>query len=118
VSAAAIGTHAVDVPPELAPLGSGYLSASVVSPGRTLRLAGALDAADAGALADVIDEHFPGDLRADLADLSFVDIAGIHALLGGGGRRVTITRASRPVRRLLSVLGEHTIPGVEIAATD
>lgn len=107
--------HAVDVTPDLAALGrSGYLSAALLRPRHALRLTGALDSVDAGSLAALVDEHFDRHLELDLADLSFVDMAGIRALLGTNGRSVTITKASRPVRRLLGVLGWDDLPGLEL----
>jgi hypothetical protein len=38
--------------------------------------------------------------------------AGLRALLGTNGRSVTITKASKPVRRLLGVLGWEDLPGL------
>jgi ABC-type transporter Mla MlaB component len=107
--------HGVEVTPELAALGrSGYLSAALVRPRDALRLTGALDSVDAGPLAALVDEQFDDYLELDLADVSFVDVAGIRALLGTNGRSVTITKASRPVRRLLGVLGWDELLGGEV----
>jgi ABC-type transporter Mla MlaB component len=108
-------SHDVDVSLELSALGrSGYLAAGLVRPGNTLRLTGALDSVDADVLAAVVDEQFGAHLELDLADLSFVDVAGIRALLGANGRSVTITKASAPVRRLLGVLGWDDVPGIDV----
>jgi ABC-type transporter Mla MlaB component len=108
--------HAVDVSPELAEVGRvGYFAASRVLPGPTLRLAGELDFACADALAGVLDAHYHGTLRLDLADLGYVDGAGLRALRGRTGQHLTITSASQPVRRLLGLLGWDTDPGIEIA---
>jgi ABC-type transporter Mla MlaB component len=107
--------HGVDVTPELAALGrSGYLSAALIRPRDALRLTGALDSVDAGPLATLVDVQFDRHLELDLADLSFVDVAGIRALLGTSGRPVTIAKASRPVRRLLGVLGWDDLAGIEV----
>ncbi len=106
--------HDVDLSSELAALGrSGSLSAARVGPDQTLRLTGVLDLVDADRLATLLDAHFKESLRADLADVSFIDMAGIKALVGAG-RSLTITRASRPVRRVLEVLGRDALPGVEL----
>jgi ABC-type transporter Mla MlaB component len=108
--------HGVDVSPELAEVGRvGYLAASRVLPGPTLRLSGELDFGCAEAIAGVLDAHYHGTLRLDLADLSYVDVAGLRALRGKNRQRLTITSASQPVRRLLELLGWDTEPGIEIA---
>jgi ABC-type transporter Mla MlaB component len=108
--------HEVDVSPELAQVGRvGYLAASRVFPGPTLRLCGELDFGCAEALAGVLDAHYHGTLRLDLADLVYVDVAGLRALRGKNGQRLTITSASQAVRRLLGLLGWDTDPGIEIA---
>jgi len=111
-----IDAHGVDISPELAEVGRvGYFAASLVLPGPTLRLAGELDFACADALAGVLDAHYHGTLRLDLADLGYVDVAGLRALRGKRGQRLTITSASQPMRRLLVLLGWDTDPGIEIA---
>jgi ABC-type transporter Mla MlaB component len=109
-------SHGVDVSPELAQVGRvGYLAASRVLPGPTLRLCGELDFGCAEALAGVLDAHYHGTLRLDLADLGYVDVAGLRALRGRKGQQLTITSASQPVRRLLELLGWDTDPAIELA---
>jgi ABC-type transporter Mla MlaB component len=111
-----VESHEVDVSPELARLGRvGYLAASRVFPGPILRLCGELDFACAEALSGVLDAHYHGTLRLDLEDLAYVDVAGLRALRGKSGQRVTITAASAQVRSLLALLGWDTDPGIEIA---
>jgi anti-anti-sigma factor len=108
--------HTVDVSPELAAIGrDGCLSAARVGTGRTLRLAGELDHASADVLASVLEAHFHGTLRLDLADLRYVDVSGMRVLRGRKGQRLEIVGASRPVRRLLSLLAWDTDPGVAVA---
>jgi ABC-type transporter Mla MlaB component len=108
--------HEVDIAPELAQVGRvGYLAASHVLPGPTLRLSGELDFGCATALAEVLDGHHHGTLRLDLADLRYVDVAGLRALRGKKGERMAITAASQPVKSLLALLGWDTDPGIEIA---
>jgi ABC-type transporter Mla MlaB component len=108
--------HGVDVSPELAQVARvGYLAASRVLPGPTLRLCGELDFECAEAIANVLDAHYHGTLRLDLADLVYVDVAGLRALRGKNGQRLTITSASQPVRRLLGLLGWDTDPEIAIA---
>jgi anti-anti-sigma regulatory factor len=108
-------SHGVDVSPELAQLGRvGYLAASRVLPGPILRLCGELDFECAEAVAAVLDAHYHGTLRLDLAELGYVDLDGLRALRGKKGQRLTITSASEAVRRLLGLLGWDTDPEIEI----
>jgi anti-anti-sigma regulatory factor len=110
--------HGVDVSPELAALGrDGALAAARVRPQGTLRLAGELDFGSAQALADVLDAHFHGPLRMDLADLTFADVAGMRALRGRKGQDLTIAGASVPVKRLVALLGWDTDPALELVET-
>jgi ABC-type transporter Mla MlaB component len=109
-------SHGVDVSPELAQVGRvGYLAASRVLPGPTLRLCGELDFGCAEAVAGMLDAHYHGTLRLDLAELGYVDVAGLRALRGKNSQHLTITSASQPVRRLLGLLGWDTDPAIEIA---
>jgi ABC-type transporter Mla MlaB component len=111
-----VESHGVDVSPELAQVGRvGYLAASRVLPGPILRLCGELDFECAEAIAGVLDAHYHGTLRLDLAELAYVDVAGLRALRGKNGRCVAITSASQPVRKLLGLLGWDTDPAIEIA---
>jgi ABC-type transporter Mla MlaB component len=114
----AAAVHAVDAAPELAAIGrDGCLAAAVVRASGTIRLAGELDYGCAKALADVLDGHFHGPLRLDLADLSYIDVAGMRALRGHKRQHLTIAAASESVRRLLGLLAWDTEPGIEIVAT-
>jgi anti-anti-sigma regulatory factor len=107
--------HTVDLSPELAALSqTGALWGARIEKGRVLRLAGDLDYDCADALAAVLDAHFHGPLRLDLADLEFVDVAGMRALRGHKGQQLTIAGASPPVRRLLGLLGWDTDPSVQV----
>jgi ABC-type transporter Mla MlaB component len=106
--------HRVDLAPELAAIGrDGGLAAARVRPD-TLRLAGELDFGSAQDLAEVLQAHYHGRLDLDVADLSFVDVAGLRALRGRTGQRLRIAGASQTVRRLLGLLAWDTDPGVEI----
>jgi anti-anti-sigma regulatory factor len=108
--------HGVDVSPELAQVGRvGYLSAARVLPGPILRLCGELDFGCAEAVGRTLDAHYHGTLQLDLADLHYVDVTGLRALRGRSGQPLTITSASRPVRKLFELLGWDTDPGIEIA---
>jgi anti-anti-sigma regulatory factor len=110
--------HGVDVSPELAALGrDGMLAAARVRPAGTLRLAGELDFGNALALADVLDAHYHGPLRMDLADISFADVAGMRALRGRKGQDLCIVGASGAVRRLVALLGWDTDPAIELLET-
>jgi ABC-type transporter Mla MlaB component len=109
-------SHPIDVAPELAPINSapGLAAARVVSD-RALRLAGELDFASADAVAGVLDAHFHGDLRYDLADITYVDVTGMRALRGRKEQRLWISAASEPVRQLLTLMAWDTEDGVELA---
>jgi hypothetical protein len=65
----------------------------------------------------VLDAHFPGPLRLDLGDLSFVDVAGMRALRGRPGRSLTVGPVSDAVRQMLALLAWDTDPDVEILET-
>ena len=107
--------HQVDVSPELAAIGrDGEVGAAYDRARDALRLSGELDFASAQTVSDVLDAHFHGPLRLDLADLSYIDVAGMRALRGAAGRRLVITSASDPVRRLLALLAWDTDPEVEL----
>jgi anti-anti-sigma regulatory factor len=110
-----VEAHDVDASPELAPIGrDGELTAARDRGRDALRFAGELDFGSAQTVSDVLDAHFHGPLRIDLADVSFVDVAGMRALRGRKGQRLTITPASEAVRRLLALLAWDTDPGVEL----
>lgn len=107
--------HTVDLSPELAALvRTGCLAAARVDDGRMLRLAGELDFACADTLVSVLAGHFHGPLQLDLAELRYVDVAGMRAMRGRTGQRLTISGASSSVRRLVGLLGWDTDPGVEV----
>jgi anti-anti-sigma factor len=97
--------HQVDVSPELAPIArTRCLSAARTNAGSTLRLAGELDHSAAPAVSHVLDAHFHGDVRVDLADVSYADVTGLRALRGRTERRLTIAAASDVVRRLMGLM--------------
>jgi ABC-type transporter Mla MlaB component len=109
--------HAVDMSPELAAIGrDGDLAAARVQSEETLRFSGALDYVCADAVAGVLDAHYHGDLRLDLADVGFADVSGMRALRGRKGQALTINGASESVRRLLALLAWDTDPRVEVDA--
>jgi anti-anti-sigma regulatory factor len=111
-----VESHGVDVSPELAQIARlGYLAASRVLPGPTLRLCGELDFGCAEAVAGLLHAHYHGTLRLDLAELEYVDVAGLRALRGKSGQRLMITSASEAVRRLVNLLGWDTDPAIDIA---
>jgi anti-anti-sigma factor len=108
-------SHAVDASPELGAIGrEGRLSAARITSDGTLRLAGELDFERADALAEVLAAHFHGTLLLDLADVTFIDLAGMRALRGRKGRRLRISRASPSVKRLLGLLAWDTDPAIEL----
>jgi ABC-type transporter Mla MlaB component len=106
--------HEIDASPELAPIGrDGELAAAHDRRRGALRLSGELDFGCAQTVVEVLDTHFDDVLRLDLADLSFVDIAGMRALRFKR-RRLELYRPSESVRRMLAVLGWDTDPDVVI----
>jgi anti-anti-sigma regulatory factor len=110
-----VEAHEVHASPDLAPIGRDGELAALRDRGRdALRLAGELDFGCAQTVSEVLDANFPGPLRLDLADLSYVDVAGMRALRGRRGQRLTITPASDAVRRLLALLGWDTDPDIEL----
>jgi ABC-type transporter Mla MlaB component len=110
-----VEAHEIDASPELAAIGrDGELAAAHDRRRDALRLAGELDFGCAQTVSDVLDAHFHGPLRLDLADLSYVDVAGMRALRGRTGQRLTIFPASNAVRRLLALLAWDTDPGIEL----
>jgi anti-anti-sigma regulatory factor len=110
-----VEAHEIDASPELAAIGRDGDLAAARDRGRdALRLAGELDFGCAQTVSDVLDAHFHGPLRLDLADLTYVDVAGMRALRGRKGQRLTISRSSDAVRRLLELLAWDTDPGIEL----
>jgi ABC-type transporter Mla MlaB component len=112
-SSAVASLHDVDLAPELAPVGGeGYLEAAYLRSG-ALRLAGELDLEAAPILTEVLCARCRGSLALDLADLHFVDVAGMRGLRGRPGERsIAIVAASEAVRRLSDLMGWDTDPGV------
>jgi hypothetical protein len=110
-----IEAHDVDASPELAAIGRDGELAAARDRGRgALRLAGELDFGCAQTVSEVLDAHFDGPLLLDLADLSYVDVAGMRALRGHKGQRLTISPGSDAVRRLLALLAWDTDPEIEL----
>jgi ABC-type transporter Mla MlaB component len=112
-SSAAAPLHEVDLAPELAPVGrEGRLEAAYLRSG-ALRLAGELDYEAVPVLTDALPARHHGSLALDLADLHFVDAAGMRGLRGRpGDRSIAIVAASEAVRRLSDLMGWDTDPGV------
>jgi ABC-type transporter Mla MlaB component len=107
--------HDVEISPELAPIGrAADLAGARVLRNGALRLAGELDCDCAGTLADLLGADFDRELRLDLADLRFVDVAGMRALRPRVGQLLSIAGATGPVRRLLSLMGWDTDPAIQI----
>jgi ABC-type transporter Mla MlaB component len=110
-----IEAHEVDASPDLAAIGrDGDLAAARDRRRGALRLAGELDFGCAQTVSEVLDVHFDGPRRLDLADLSYVDVAGMRALRGRKRGRLTISPASHAVRRLTVLLAWDTDPEIEL----
>jgi ABC-type transporter Mla MlaB component len=107
--------HDVDLAPELAAIGrEGCLGAGRL-PSGVLRLAGRLDFDSAPTLERTLDAHELGVRRLDLDDVNYADVAGMRALRGRSGQRLTITGASPAVLRLAALLAWDRDPLVTIA---
>jgi anti-anti-sigma regulatory factor len=114
VRAEVTAAHDVDVAPELAPIGRcGYLAAALTGSGSRVRLAGELDFEAAATVAAVIDERGDAPICLDLADLEYVDVAGLRALRGSKRHPIAIATPSDAVQRLVGLLGWDTDPGVQ-----
>jgi anti-anti-sigma regulatory factor len=115
-SAEIAAAHEVDISPALALIGAaGHISGAHIHH-KLLRLAGTLDFTAADVVSLVLDSNFDGDLRLDLADLDFIDVAGLRSLRGERSRALSIDAASQPVRRLLDLLGWDDAPAIRVAA--
>ncbi|MEA2439689.1 MAG: hypothetical protein QOH76_1113 [Thermoleophilaceae bacterium] len=104
--------HGVDISPELALIAYDSQVSGARIRGGLLRLSGALDFSAADVVSLVLDSHFAGDLRLDLLDLDFIDVAGLRALRGQNDRGLSIDPISEPVRRMLDLLGSDEAPEV------
>ncbi|HVF80094.1 MAG TPA: TetR family transcriptional regulator [Solirubrobacteraceae bacterium] len=93
---------------------SGYLTTDVTGPHHVVRLAGELDVEAAATVAAVIDKRCDGPIRLDLADLDFVDVAGLRALRGTRQHPITIADPSDAVLHLIGLLGWDSDPAVEL----
>lgn len=106
--------HDADLAPDLAAIGrSGSLAAARLR-GGWLRLAGELDFEQAAGLGEVLAPDDGDELRFELADLRYVDVAGLRSLRGGRGQRVRIAGASAAVERLAELLAWDTDPSVAL----
>jgi anti-sigma B factor antagonist len=94
----------------------GELAVDAVVEGRvaSLRLAGELDVRTVGALVEAYEPLFVGDVDAihiDGTDLTFVDSAGLRAIVVGlvrateAGIVYQVTEASDPFERVLAITG-------------
>ena len=112
---AATGAYDLDLAPGLAALGRAGVAEGGWMRGGALRLAGELDFEGAASLAGVLRERDPGPLVLDLADLRYVDVAGMRALRGRPEERtISLLAASAPVRTLLALMALDTDPGVQL----
>jgi anti-sigma B factor antagonist len=88
----------------------------------TLSVTGELDIASAAALeravADVLDGQ-GGEFRLDISAMTFMDSTGAEALLHvhnrveSLGRRLVIVSPTRPVRRVLEIMGLDRVLNVQ-----
>ena len=88
---------------------------------RGLRLVGDLWSENAHLLTDALRavDGAPGDITLDLADVSFLDTIGLHAIARAaaeldGHRRVVLASAEPWLRKLLLLSGIDSFPNVEL----
>jgi anti-anti-sigma factor len=92
----------------------GYLETAVSRPEHVVRLTGELDVEAAATVAAVIDKRCGGPVCLDLAELEFVDVAGLRALRGTKEHPIAIAAPSDAVLRVIKLLGWDSDPGVEL----
>lgn len=91
---------------------------------RSFRLFGSVDASNAGALADLIEECFgePGDVTLEMRDLEFLDSVGMGvvattaARLGDQGKLI-LEAPVHTVLRAIELAGLLQIKNVEVVET-
>jgi anti-anti-sigma factor len=85
--------------------------------GRGVRLVGELDLSTVGVLAAALDTLPVGVL--DLAELTFMDASGLHALEQyagtlNGSRPLVLANVSPQIRRLFEITGAEHDPDIEL----
>jgi anti-anti-sigma factor len=97
------------------------VSVGYSGPRRSLRVAGEVDVSNASILADAISFLCDGrgDAILDLTDLRFIDSNGIGVIVraakefASNDRRMTI-RPSRPVERVIDLMGLAHLPSLDL----
>ena len=97
------------------------VSVGFAGPRRSLRVAGEVDMSNASILADAISFLCDGrgDAVLDLTDVRFIDSSGVGVILraakqlSSDHRRMTI-RPSRPVERVIDLMGVSLLPNLEL----
>ncbi|BCL25075.1 MULTISPECIES: STAS domain-containing protein [Streptomyces] len=84
-----------------------------------LRLAGELDATRHGELSEALSSHVAeeGDVRLDLAGLTFIDLGALSLLTSfvesrGGALRLVLDNLSPAVGNLIETVGWERLPGL------
>src|SRR4051812_15597650 len=94
----------------------GDLVVSEVARPKTLRLAGELDAINADWLAETVKDRSHGvEIRVDLVELRFADVAGLRALVDAAVNGLVLIGPSPVARWILEVTGLDRRPGMRIA---
>jgi anti-anti-sigma factor len=103
-----------------APFDQPLFEALPLADGRGLRLRGELDMSTAGDLLAMLD-GLPRDRAPvlDLAELSFLAVAGLHALEQyarslDGARPLVLENVPPQTRRLFEIVGADSNPGIEL----
>jgi anti-anti-sigma factor len=97
------------------------VSVGFSGPLRSLRVAGEVDVSNASILADAFSYLCDGrgDAILDLTELRFIDSNGIAVIVraakefASNDRRMTI-RPSRPVERVIHLMGLNQLPNLEV----
>lgn len=103
------------------------LLALTVSTGGRVAVAGEIDCSTAPRLTDCLESVLatsPAELVVDLSEVSFLDSAGLHALVtahasaGRHGVPMRVLVATRAVLRPIQVTGLEHVLGIELVGSD
>ncbi|HET6712929.1 MAG TPA: STAS domain-containing protein [Actinomycetota bacterium] len=90
--------------------------------GAVVRVEGEIDLANASELAEMLEPAGTsgGPVTVDLADVTFIDSSGLHALLEfaahslNGNGPLTIANPSRTVRRVMEIVGMTELAHIQV----
>ncbi|MEU0674007.1 MEDS domain-containing protein [Streptomyces sp. NPDC006172] len=93
---------------------------------RALRVVGSVDHRNTDALAAALENTltWPGDVRVDMSELEFIDLAGVRALAGAAarleeGRRLNVVELAPLLCQVINMVGfEEATPALVVAARE